>query len=309
MDLDSGRARSAGRPGPRLGAPHGRKLLVTSRALRLRRDHPDWFARRLPAADGGGPRGRPCDRVRARRARGRSRVVTRLPGRACAAAAAGRDTTLPLPAGHRLGGRADRAVHGGRGPAGRPDAAAAGRAPRPAECSGGVQVTVFSVWAPDGRAGRRRGGGRPRHEMAPLPGRPGWWEAEVDGSARRPTTRSGSTAASRCPTRARRASRTAPPGRAGPTTTPPSRWTDAGWRGRAAARGGHLRAARRHVHPGGDAGRRHRPAGLPGGARRHGRGADAARRVPRPARLGIRRDRPVGGARAVRRARRAEAVR
>ena len=78
---------------------------------------------------------------------------------------------------------------------------------------------------------------------------------------------------------------------------------------RAGERRGDLRAARRHVHPGGDAGRRDRAARPPDGARRHGGGADAGRRVPRRARLGLRRDRAVGRARALRRAGRAQAVR
>ena len=152
---------------------------------------------------------------------------------------------------------------------------------------------------PAGSTSRWTGGAYP---MAPLPGGPA-------GGRRRRGCPPGTDYAFRLdggdplPTRARRASRTGPTGRAGPTTTPPSRWTRRRVARGAGERRGDLRAARRHVHPGGDARRRDRAARPPDGARRHGRRADAARRVPRRARLGLRRDRPVGRARALRRAR------
>jgi maltooligosyltrehalose synthase len=44
-DLDAGRLDAASSPDPDpVARLDGAKLLVTSRALRLRRDHPDWFA-------------------------------------------------------------------------------------------------------------------------------------------------------------------------------------------------------------------------------------------------------------------------
>ena len=144
--------------------------------------------------------------------------------------------------------------------------------------------------------------------MSPVPAGP------AGGRRRRPrppgpTTRSGSTAAT--PLADPRSPRQ-PYGPDGASRTYDHAafgWTDAALARRAGERRGDLRAAHRHVHPGGDAGRRHRAARLPGVARRHRGGADAGRRVPRRARLGLRRDRPVGRARALRRAGRAEAVR
>ena len=160
--------------------------------------------------------------------------------------------------------------------------------------------SVLSVWAP--AAGRVdvevNGQAAP---MAPVPGRPGWWAAaapvpagtdyafRLDGGDAAPDPRSprqpyGPDGASRTYDHAAFAG-----------ATPLAR--------RAGERRGDLRAARRHVHRGRDAGRGDRAARPPDGARRHGGRADAGRRVPRRARLGLRRDRAVGRARALRRAR------
>ena len=79
-----------------------RKLLVTSRALRLRRDHPGLVRRRshLPRSGATAPRPGPRGRVRPRR-RTPSRVATRLPGRACAPRRLGR-TSCRSPPRHPL---------------------------------------------------------------------------------------------------------------------------------------------------------------------------------------------------------------
>ena len=76
---------------------------------------------------------------------------------------------------------------------------------------------------------------------------------------------------------------------------------------RAAGRGP-VRAARRHVHARGHAGRGGRAARPPRGTGRHARRVDAAVPVPRAARLGVRGGLAVGRARAVRRPRGAEAL-
>ena len=251
------------------------------------------------------PAPRPGTRSPSGAAGRRSRSSPGCPS-ACAAAAAGRTRRCRCRRLRRgsLGRPADRRRAPRRGGA---DDRTDGPAARRAACSGG-RMTAFSVWAPeagrvdvevagqavpDVRAGRAaRAGGRRRR--TPRPG---------------PTTRSASTAASRSPTRARRASPYGPGGASRTYDHAAFAWTDDRWRG--APVGGAV-IYELHVGTftaGGDAGRRHRAARLPGVARRHRRGADAGRRLPRRARLGIRRDRPVGRARALRRARRAEAVR
>ena len=70
-----------------------------------------------------------------------------------------------------------------------------------------------------------------------------------------------------------------------------------------------LRAARRHLHPRGDARRRRREAGLPGGARHRLRGAAAGQRVQRHPQLGLRRRALVCRPRGLRRARGVPALR
>ena len=92
-------------------------------------------------------------------------------------------------------------------------------------------------------------------------GRPGWWGADVPGAIGRleRTIRSGWTAASRWPTRARRGSRRVRRAGAGPMITR-LRLDGPALAGRAGGRRGHLRAAHRHVHPGRDAQRRDRAA-------------------------------------------------
>ena len=128
--------------------------------------------------------------------------------------------------------------------------------------------------------------------------------------ARAPTTRSCSaTTTRRCPTRARPGSRTACTAPAGSTTTPRSAWTDRRLDRPAAARQRALRAARRHVHPGGHLRRGHRAARPPRRPRRRPGRAAAGQRVQRRTQLGLRRRLLVRAARGVRRPRRAEAVR
>ena len=63
----------------------------------------------------------------------------------------------------------------------------------------------------------------------------------------------------------------------------------AGWTGIAPDRSRHLRAARRHLHPGGHVCRRRRSTRVAGAPRRHRDRADAGRRFPGPLELGLRR--------------------
>ena len=178
-DLDAGRLDAASSPDPdpdpvaRLDAA---KLLVTSRALRLRRDHPDWFAGSYEpltaAGDAAGhavafARGGHADHgghPAARRPPPAGRLGRHATGTACSR---GR---------RRLGGRAHRGRVPGRERAARgPDSAAAGGAARPAGSGG--RVTAFSVWAPAAGRVSVEVAGR-GHEMAPA-GRSGWWQAEL----------------------------------------------------------------------------------------------------------------------------------
>ena len=166
---------------------------------------------------------------------------------------------------------------------------------------------MFRVWAPAAGQVDVEVAGQ-RHPMTPGDD-PGWWEADapcagdgadyafrLDGGDPLPDPRS-----PRQPFGINGVSRT--------YDHSAFRWTDCGWRG------GPLRGAviyELHVGtftPRGHVRRRHRAARPSARSRRgHGR-ADAGRGVPRPSRLGLRRDLPVGGARAVRWAGRAEAVR
>ena len=227
-------ARTQAAAGP--AASDAEKLLVTSRALRLRRDHPDWFAGELHAR--WPPRARPPG-TRSPSPRGGQARSPSSPG--CPAGLRRRggwaDTALPLPERHWRDVLTGVRHAGLRPPPGRADQTAAGGAARPGPGRAtGLQeqrrrqrpVTSFSVWAP--AAGRVE-----RCEVAGqrVPDEP----ADADGglvergraATCRPasTTGSGWTAASCCPTRARRGSRSASRARAAPTTTPPSRWTDA----------------------------------------------------------------------------------
>ena len=86
-------------------------------------------------------------------------------------------------------------------------------------------------------------------------------------------------------------------------------WQDDSLDRPAARRLGHLRAARRHLHPGGHARRRARQARPPPLDRRRLRRADAGQRRERHPQLGVRRRAVVGGARAVRRPRGVPALR
>ena len=179
--------------------------------------------------------------------------------------------------------------------------------PIPGARSTGGGATSFTVWAPrpersrctcsTGRAppassrgrrlvrrGARRGGARP---ALPLP--PGW-------------RRRGR------PTRPRPLQ---PDGVHGPrrSSTPRFAWTDGALAGRAAGRPGALRAARRHVHPGGHL-RRDRPAGSPSWLEL---GVTAIELMPvaefpGAPQLGLRRRVPVRRADDLRRPRRAEAA-
>jgi (1->4)-alpha-D-glucan 1-alpha-D-glucosylmutase len=95
--VDYGRRRSmlaaqdAGRARPGLDAE---KLLVTSRALRLRRDHPDWFAGSYARLSAAGPAGRHA--VAFSRGSHAVTVATRLPARLRQRGGWG-STTLQLP--------------------------------------------------------------------------------------------------------------------------------------------------------------------------------------------------------------------
>ncbi len=86
----------------------------------------------------------------------------------------------------------------------------------------------------------------------------------------------------RCPTRARGGSRTGVHGPQ-PALRPGRARLDAtsGWTGRQLAGQRHLRAARRHLHPGGHPRRRDRPARPPGRPRRRLRRAAAGQRLQR----------------------------
>ena len=107
-DLDAGRLDAASSPDPdpvaRLDAA---KLLVTSRALRLRRDHPDWFAGSYePLTAAGDAAGHAVAFARGGHA---VTVATRLPGGLRRRGGWG-GTLLPLPVleAAALGGRAHR---------------------------------------------------------------------------------------------------------------------------------------------------------------------------------------------------------
>ena len=177
-DLDASRLdlAAAGDGGARLDAA---KLLVTARALRLRRARPEWFAGGYAPVTAAGPA---ADHVVAF-ARGGSdaggpavTVATRLPV-GLRARGGWSDTVLPLagPAA-RMGGRAHRRrLPRGQPAAGRRDGDAAGGAAR----SGG-QVTIFSVWAPAAGRADVDVAGR-LYPMSPA-GRPGWWSADVPGA-------------------------------------------------------------------------------------------------------------------------------
>jgi (1->4)-alpha-D-glucan 1-alpha-D-glucosylmutase len=88
-----------GEPRRPAAAPDGldwEKLLVTSAALRLRRDHPDWFAGPYQPLPADGPAARHA--VAFARGGHSMTVATRLPAR-LAAAGGWADTVLPLPHG------------------------------------------------------------------------------------------------------------------------------------------------------------------------------------------------------------------
>ncbi len=156
------------------------KLLVTSRALRLRRARPRWFTGDCrPLAAAGGAAGHV---VAFQRGGGAVTVATRLPA-GLRRSGGWQDTALPLPrSGWRLGGPADRRrVPGRYRPADRPDGPAARRA-----ASSGGRVTVqgdaagspLRVWAPAAERVEAEVAGRPE-PMSPQPGRPGWWSAQA----------------------------------------------------------------------------------------------------------------------------------
>ena len=297
------------RPGRRVSWTRT-KLLVTALALRLRREHPDWFAGEYAPLAAEGPAAAARGRLRPRRPRGhRGHPAAR---RAARSAAAGPAPVLPLPHAGPWRDLLTGAAHAGarpllsdllqrlpvallvparRAPSERvPGLGPGRRAGRGAAGSGGHGRRGAAAHAP-GRhpglvGGGRAGGGRLRDRL------------RVPGGRRR-------AAAGPAVALAAAGQRGAEPhlrSRRLPVDRP-------GLAGRAAARRGDLRDARGHVHPGGDVrrgDRAARPSPRPG--RGHDR-ADAGGRVPRPARLGLRRHRPVGRARAVRRPGRAEAVR
>ena len=273
--LDAGRGRR--RAGATTGGLDADKLLVTSAALRLRREHPGWFAGDYRPLDAEGPaarhavsflRGPSAGRIRRPRGDRRHQAARR-------AAAAGRlGGHGAAAAGRAVAGRADRRhpcrpapapVQSdqtiSRGTAG-PRPPGCGRTRhRPGAAPRGAGVTAFRVWAP--AAGQVEvqalGDWHPMSPAAPA----GWWEADVghapggtdyafrlDGGPPLPDPRS-------------------PRQPFGPQGV--SRSYDHSafaldrprLAGNAAARVGDLRAAPRHVHPGGNVRRGDRAAGPP----------------------------------------------
>src|SRR6185312_15006328 len=164
------------------------KLLVTSAALRLRREHPDWFAGDYRPLDAEGPAaGHAVSFLRGPSAGGGAAVTvaTRLPGGLRRLGGHG-----AAAAGRAVAGRADRrhpcrpapaAVQPGQtisgGTAG-PRPAGCGRIRRePGAASRGGGVTAFRVWAPAaGRVEVQALGDW--YPMSPAAA-PGWWEADV----------------------------------------------------------------------------------------------------------------------------------
>ncbi len=302
---------TAARPGS--GQLDTAKLLVTAAALRLRREHPDWFAGEYAPLAAEGPAARHA--VSFARGGHAVTVVTRLPAGLRQRRRLGRYRAAPA-APRPLAGPADRCRPSRRAPAAARSSPTAARGPaRPRGLtSGGLPVSVFRVWAPTAeqvevQLGSEAMGGGPPQPMRPA-ATPGWWEADAAGGGRLrhrlrvPGGRRRAAAGSPVPVAAAGQRGAEPHLRSWrlPVDRP-------GLAGRAPARRGDLRDARGHVHPGGDVRRGDRAARpAPGPRRGHDR-ADAGRRVPRPARLGIRRHPPVGRARAVRRPGRAETVR
>jgi (1->4)-alpha-D-glucan 1-alpha-D-glucosylmutase len=110
LDADPGLAPSKGAaavqspdppdlPGAPAGGLDAEKLLVTSRTLRLRRDHPDWFAGSYTPLPADGPAARHA--VAFLRGGNAVTVVTRLPAR-LRRIGGWADTVLPLPQGRWL---------------------------------------------------------------------------------------------------------------------------------------------------------------------------------------------------------------
>ena len=177
-----------------------------------------------------------------------------------------------------------------------------------------MSLAPFTVWAPQrervqlelGGVGGRGNGGEPvRVPMSQDEG--GWWHPDgpVPDLHRVPEVDYGfvlddaEPAAPGSPVAlaAARRARAVPHLRPGPVRLERPRLD-----GTATGRRGDLRAARRHLHRRGHAGRRHRPARPPRRTGRRLRRAAAGERVQRSAQLGLRRGAVVRGARRVRRA-------
>ena len=231
-------------------------------------------------------------------AAGRAGATRRL-GRHRAAAAVGRlgrpADRSPLPCrrdgGLRLADLLDRLPRGPAGPRRPPRP----RGPRPLRRLGAAAVVAVAERRPTGcvpmERGRATAGGRP---IGPEPlGEVDYgYLVDPDGSTSA-DRRTGPAVAAAAARRARALAHA--------STRAAHTWGDDGLDRPAARRVGDLRAARRHVHPRGDARRGDRQARPPRVDRRRPRRAAAGQRLQRRARLGLRRRRLVRGARAVRR--------
>ena len=218
----------------------GEKLLVTSRALRLRREHPDWFAGGYEPLAADGPAAEHALRSGAAAGGHRRHPAARRPG---AARRLGRHA--PPAAGGPLAGRAHRPVTARRrcgrccptltccGPAGR----APGR---------GVPGRGTRSWAsPDDRRSacgprppsrpRRTSPAAPSDGPAAAPARLVDGRGARRGRRHRLRLRAGRRGAAARPALAA-GSRTACTGPAARYDHAAFAWTDAGWRGRRAAR-------------------------------------------------------------------------
>ena len=167
----------------------------------------------------------------------------------------------------------------------------------------------FDVWAPRAERVRLSVGDA---TVAMTRGDDDWWIARRPRArpGRRSTTATCSTTPTRPdPTRGRGVSRPASTSARAPSTPRRFAWTDQALDRPAARRRGDLRAARRHLHPGGHLRRRARPARPPARPRRRPRRADAGQRVQRHPQLGLRRRALVRRPRAVRRPGRLPALR
>ena len=300
------------------------KLLVTSRALRLRRDRPGVVRRRphdgLPLRTDERPR----LRRRARRRRGDRVVAVVTTPRGRSARTPGASATPPSRCRRHLDRRADR-PRGGRAT----ETVTPGPQYLLTRCrcalltqSAGRDERDLAVWAPSAKPRRRRHastvavGGRSTTDRRWTRRRRGegwWWTASTDrhGPARLrvPARRRARPARPAQPLAARGVHG---PSRTFDAATLSSGPTPAG-AGRAAARASRAACSTSCTSgrspPAGTFDAATEPARPPRRARRRRRGAHAGRRLPGPVGLGVRRGRPVCGARRLRRSGRAPAIR